>query len=141
MFGRGDERDWLRRGRPFRIALTLALLSAGLLGRAAWIAFENLSARHRSAVLPDLPTMNEILPGFEVNSWYGMMAPAGTPKAIVNLLQRETAKALKAPDVQERLRQLGLDPGGSTPEEHAAQLRTDLGRWAKVAKAAKLKID
>jgi tripartite-type tricarboxylate transporter receptor subunit TctC len=95
----------------------------------------------RSAVLPDLPTMNEILPGFEVNSWYGMMAPAGTPKAIVHLLQRETAKALKAPDVVERLRQLGLDPVGSTPEEHAAQLRDDLERWSKVAKAAKLKID
>jgi tripartite-type tricarboxylate transporter receptor subunit TctC len=70
-----------------------------------------------------------------------MMAPAGTPKAIVNLLQRETAKILQSPDVQERLRSLGLDPVGSTPEEHAAQLRTDLERWAKVAKAANLKID
>lgn len=95
----------------------------------------------RSAVLPNLPAMTEILPGFEVNSWYGMMAPAGTPKAIVNLLQRETAKALKAPDVVERLKQFGLDPVGSTPEEHAAQLRSDLERWAKVAKTAKLKID
>jgi tripartite-type tricarboxylate transporter receptor subunit TctC len=94
----------------------------------------------RSAVL-DLPTMNEILPGFEVNSWYGMMAPAGTPKQIVNLLQRETAKALKMPDVQERLKSFGLDPVGSTPEEHAAQLKEDLVRWGKVARAAKLKID
>jgi tripartite-type tricarboxylate transporter receptor subunit TctC len=95
----------------------------------------------RSAALPELPAMNEILPGFEVNSWYGMMAPAGTPKAIVSLLQRETAKALKAPDVVERLKQFGLDPVGSTPEEHLAQLKADLERWAKVAKAAKLKID
>ena len=94
----------------------------------------------RSAVL-DLPTMNEILPGFEVNSWYGMMAPAGTPKQIVQLLQRETAKALKAPDVVERLKSFGLDPVGSTPEEHAAQLKDDLVRWGKVARAAKLKID
>ena len=100
-----------------------------------------VSTLKRSAVLPDLPAMNEVLPGFEVNSWYGMMAPAGTPKAIVNLLQRETAKILQSPDVQERLRSLGLDPVGSTPEEHAAQLRTDLERWAKVAKAANLKID
>ena len=95
----------------------------------------------RSAVLPDLPTMNELMPGFEVNSWYGMMAPAGTPKAIVQLLQRETAKALKAPEVNERLRAAGLDPVGNTPEEHAAQLRADLERWAKVAKTAKIKID
>ena len=95
----------------------------------------------RSSVLPDLPALNELMPGFEVNSWYGMMAPAGTPKAIVQLLQRETAKALKAPDVNERLRAAGLDPVGNTPEEHAAQLRADLERWAKVAKTAKIKID
>ena len=95
----------------------------------------------RSAVLPDLPALNELMPGFEVNSWYGMMAPAGTPKAIVQLLQRETAKALKAPDVNERLRAAGLEPVGNTPEEHAAQLRADLERWAKVAKTAKIKID
>ena len=100
-----------------------------------------VSTLKRSAVLPDLPAMNEILPGFEVNSWYGMMAPAGTPKAVVSLLQRETAKALKAPDMAERLKQLGLDPVGSTPEEHAAQLREDLERWHKLAKATKLKID
>jgi tripartite-type tricarboxylate transporter receptor subunit TctC len=95
----------------------------------------------RSGVLPDLPTMSEVMPGFEVNSWYGMMAPAGTPKAIVQLLQRETAKALKLPDVSEKLKEFGLDPVGNTPEEHAAQLRADLERWAKVAKAAKIKID
>ncbi len=95
----------------------------------------------RSGVLPDVPTMNEIMPGFEVNSWYGMMAPAGTPKEIVQLLQRETAKALKSPEVNERLRAAGLDPVGNTPEEHAAQIRSDLERWARVAKTAKIKID
>jgi len=95
----------------------------------------------RSGVLPDLPTMNETMPGFEVNSWYGMMAPAGTPKAIVQTLQREVAKALKAPDVAEKLKEFGLDPVGNTPEEHAAQLRADLERWGKVAKAAKIKVD
>ena len=95
----------------------------------------------RSGVLPDLPTMNDSMPGFEVNSWYGMMAPAGTPKAIVQLLQREAAKALKLPDVAEKLRDFGLDPVGNTPEEHAAQLRADLDRWSKVAKTAKIKID
>ena len=95
----------------------------------------------RSGVLPDLPTMNESMPGFEVNSWYGMMAPAGTPKAIVQTLQREVAKALKQPEVAEKLREFGLDPVGNTPEEHAAQLRADLERWAKVAKAAKIRID
>ena len=95
----------------------------------------------RSAVLPDLPAMNETMPGFEVNSWYGMMAPAGTPKEIVNLLQREAAKALRNPEVVEKLKSFGLDPVGNTPEEHAAQLRADLERWGKVARAAKIKVD
>ena len=95
----------------------------------------------RSAVLADLPALNDILPGFEVNSWYGMMAPAGTPKAIVNQLQQAVARALRAPDVADRLAQLGLDGSGSTPEEHAAQIRSDLARWARIAKAANLKID
>ena len=95
----------------------------------------------RSAVLPEVPALNESMPGFEVNSWYGMMAPAGTPKEIVNLLARETAKALKLPDVVEKLKSFGLDPVGNTPEEHAAQLRADLDRWGKVARAAKMKID
>ena len=95
----------------------------------------------RSAVVADLPAMHEILPGFEVNSWYGMMAPAGTPKAIVNTLQQAVARALKAPDVAEKLAQLGLDGVGSTPEEHAAQIKSDLERWAKIARAAKLKIN
>jgi tripartite-type tricarboxylate transporter receptor subunit TctC len=95
----------------------------------------------RSAVLPDLPAMNDTMPGFEVNSWYGMMAPAGTPRDIVLLLQRETAKALKLPEVVDKLKQFGLDPVGNTPEEHAAQLRVDLDRWGKVAKAAKIKVD
>ena len=100
-----------------------------------------VSTLKRSAVLPELPAMSEVLPGFEVNSWYGMMAPAGTPRAIVSLLQRETAKILKSPEVQERLKALGLEPVGSTPEEHAKQLRSDLERWAKLAKAVQLKID
>ncbi len=117
------------------IAGVKAQLDAGQLRALA------VTTLKRSAVLPELPAMHEILPGFEVNSWYGMMAPAGTPKPIVELLQREVAKALKAPEVAERLRTLGLDPVGSTPEEHAAQLRDDLERWAKIAKAAHLRID
>jgi tripartite-type tricarboxylate transporter receptor subunit TctC len=97
-----------------------------------------VSTLKRSTLLPELPTVAETLPGFEVNSWYGMMAPAGTPKDIVALLQRETAKLLKLPDVIERLKQNGLDPVGSTPDEHTAQIRADLERWAKLVKAAKV---
>jgi len=95
----------------------------------------------RLAVLVDLPATNDILPGFEVNSWYGMMTPAGTPKAIVNQLQHAVAKALRTPDVAEKLAQLWLHGSGSTPKAHAAQIRSDLERWAKIAKTANLKIN
>jgi tripartite-type tricarboxylate transporter receptor subunit TctC len=100
-----------------------------------------VSTLKRSSILPEVPTVAETLPGFEVNSWYGMMAPAGTPKDIVMLLYRECVKALKAPDVVERLKQNGLDPVGSTPEEYAAKIHDDLERWAKIVKAAKVTLN
>jgi tripartite-type tricarboxylate transporter receptor subunit TctC len=87
-----------------------------------------------SSVLPELPTVAATLPGFEVNSWYGMMAPAGTPKPIIDRLYREIAAILKQPDIIERLRQSGLEPEGSTPEQHAADIREDLIRWEKLVK-------
>lgn len=97
-----------------------------------------VSTLQRSTLLPDLPTVAETLPGFEVNSWYGIMAPAGTPKAIINQWQREVARVLKLPDVIEKLKQNGLDPRGTTPEEHAVHIRAELDRWAKAVKAAKV---
>jgi tripartite-type tricarboxylate transporter receptor subunit TctC len=100
-----------------------------------------VSTLKRSSIMPDLPTVAETLPGFEVNSWYGLMAPAGTPKDIVTLLYRETAKILHMPDVIERLKQNGLDPVGSTPDEYAAKIHEDLERWAKIVKAAKVTLN
>ena len=76
--------------------------------------------------------------GFELNSWYGMMAPAGTPKPIVTRLQQELAAALRKPDVIDWMKQNGLDPVGSTPEEHAAHIRAELAKWAKIVKDAKV---
>ena len=78
------------------------------------------------------------MPGFELNSWYGMAAPKGTPKAIIDRLQQEVAAALKKPEVIAWMKQNGLDPVGSTPEEHAAQIRAELVKWAKAVKDAKV---
>ncbi len=89
----------------------------------------------RSSVLPDLPTVAETLPGFEVNSWYGLMAPAGTPQPIVDRLYKEVSAILKMPDIVERLKQGGLDPEGTTPAQHTAHIKDELARWAKVVKA------
>ena len=107
-------------------------------GRLRGIAVSTLK---RSAVLPDLPTVADTLPGFEVNSWYGMMAPAGTPKPIVARLHAEVIKVLKSPDITERLKQSGLDVEGSSPQEHAAKIRDDLARWSKVVKATGLSVN
>jgi len=97
-----------------------------------------ISTLHRSSNFPEIPAVSETVPGFELNSWYGMMAPAGTPKAIVNRLQQETAAALKKPDVIAWMKDNGLDPVGSTPEEHAAYIKAELAKWAKVVRDTKV---
>ena len=97
-----------------------------------------VSTLKRSSLFPDLPAIAETYPGFEVNSWYGVMAPAGTPKDIVNRLYREIAVVLKSPEVVEMMRNGGLDAEGSTPEQYAAKIKDDLARWAKVVKATNL---
>jgi tripartite-type tricarboxylate transporter receptor subunit TctC len=105
-------------------------------GRLRGIAVSTLS---RSTLMPDLPAIAETYPGFEVNSWYGVMAPAGTPKDIVTRLQKEIANILKLPDIVKVLETSGLDAVGSTPEQYAVQIKNDLARWATVVKAADLK--
>ena len=97
-----------------------------------------VSTLKRSSLLPDLPAINETYAGFEVNSWYGVMAPAGTPKEIVNRLQREIALALKTPEVVEMMRVGGLDAEGTTPQQYATKIKEDLARWAAVVKATPL---
>lgn len=97
-----------------------------------------ISTLKRSPNFPEIPAVSETVPGFELSSWYGMMAPAGTPMAIVNRLQQEAAAALRKPDVIAWMKENGLDPIGSTPEEHAAFIRAELAKWAKVVKDTKV---
>ena len=97
------------------------------------------SSPNRPAVAPDVPTMHETLPGFEVNSWYGLAAPAGTPKAIVDRIYTEIAKILAEPDIIAKLRASGSEPGGMPPADFVAKIQADTARWAKVTEAAGLK--
>lgn len=91
----------------------------------------------RSASLPDVPTIAEAaLPGFEVTTWFGFLAPAKTPPEIVNRLNAEIVKILAMPDVKERLLASGSEPVSSSPEELDAFVRSEISRWAKVIKAA-----
>src|SRR5207253_6112893 len=87
----------------------------------------------RSGIAPELPTMSESgFPGFEAVPWFGLMAPAGTPAAIIEKLHRETAKVLAMPDVRKRLDELGLDLIGGSPEAFAAVIKAETPQWAKV---------
>lgn len=97
----------------------------------------------RSAAVPELPTVAEAgsLPGFEASSWFGLLAPAGTPADIVNRLQQETAKALALPAVKERLLAQGAIPGGQSPAEFARQIDSELVKWAAVVKASGARVD
>nr|WP_246309657.1 tripartite tricarboxylate transporter substrate binding protein [Hydrogenophaga aromaticivorans] len=97
----------------------------------------------RSDSMPELPTVAEAgaLPGFEASSWFGLLAPVGTPPEIVNRLQQETSKALNLPAVKERLLSLGAIPGGDTPPAFARQIDAEIDKWAAVVKASGAKVD
>jgi len=96
----------------------------------------------RSSALPEVPTFQEAgLDGFDVSSWVGIFAPAKTPPAVVDRLQREIAAALKTPFVRERYATLGIEPVGNAPREFFEQVREDLARWEKVVKAANVKVE
>jgi tripartite-type tricarboxylate transporter receptor subunit TctC len=105
-------------------------------------AFAVTSAQ-RSAALPEVPTVAEAgkLNGFEASSWFGLLAPAGTPTDIVNRVQQEVAKALNLPAVKERLLSQGAIPSGNTPQEFARLIDSEINKWAGVVKASGAKVD
>jgi len=101
-----------------------------------------VSSAKRSSSLPDVPTFVESgLADFIVDSWVGILAPAKTPRAIVDRLNKETVAALAEPAIRERYAVLGIEPVGNTPEQFAAQIRDDLARWEKVVKQAGIKLE
>jgi tripartite-type tricarboxylate transporter receptor subunit TctC len=95
----------------------------------------------RAAVLPDVPTIGETLPGYELNNWYGIMAPAGTPRALVDKVNADVARILAQPELRERFLVLGADPAPSTPEKFGTVIRADAERSAKIIKAAAMQPD
>lgn len=91
----------------------------------------------RSAVASDVPTMAEAgMSGYETSTWGGILAPAGTPKAVVAKLNAEINKALSAPDVRQRLQEAGIEVGGGTPQQFGSFIQSEMVKWAKVAKDA-----
>jgi tripartite-type tricarboxylate transporter receptor subunit TctC len=130
-----------------------------LIGGTIQVSFENITTAYpqvkggklkalavtsakRSFVAPEVPTMAEAgLAGYDISSWQAMYAPAGTPRDIVARLHAETVKALRAPDNQKKLSELGLDAGGMSPDELTALMRTDIPRLGKVVRESGAKVD
>ena len=101
-----------------------------------------VSTPRRVGSLPGVPTFIEQgVSGFDVSSWVGVMAPAKTPRAVIDKLNAAIVAVLKEPDVRERFATLGIEPVGNTPEQFGEQIKVDLARWQKVVEAARIKLD
>ena len=108
-------------------------------GRMRGIA---ISGSKRLVGLPDVPTFSEAgLPGYEVKSWQGILAPAGTPKPIIDKLAQEITRILNTPEMTEQLLVMGADPFQGGPQQFAALIKTDLVRYAKLIKQANIKLE
>jgi tripartite-type tricarboxylate transporter receptor subunit TctC len=99
-----------------------------------------ITSKTRSRMLPDVPTMSEAgYPEIEGESWVGVLVPAGTPRGIIGLLNREIVKIVALPDMTKRLTEIGFDPVGSTPEEFAARMKVEIEMWGKVIRDGNIK--
>jgi tripartite-type tricarboxylate transporter receptor subunit TctC len=127
----GGKVDMLFTGAP----VTISHIKAGRLKLLA------VTDSKRAAALPDTPTVGESLPGFEFNNWYGIMAPAGTPRPIVEFLNAEVLRILALPEVREKFAALGADPTPSTPERFGAVMAADAEKWGRVIKQVGVRAD
>ena len=101
-----------------------------------------VTSAKRTALMPEVPTVNEGgLQGFDLSTWWGLVAPAGVAREVITRLHGETVKALQLPDVKERLAQNGADPVGNSPEEFAAFIRNERSKYARIVKGANIKLD
>ena len=100
-----------------------------------------VTSAKRSQAMPELPTIGETLQGYEASTWYGLLAPAGTPRAIVMALHAEIVKILRVAETKERLLAQGFEPVGGTPAEFGAYIKAEIAKWAAVIKAAGIRAE
>jgi tripartite-type tricarboxylate transporter receptor subunit TctC len=117
------------------VPVALPLVRSGRLRALA------VTTARRTALAPDLPAVAETIPGYEVIGWYGLLAPAKTPREIVERLHRETQAVLAQPDVVERLAALGTEPRPSTPESFAAFIRAEIEKWGRAVKESGARVE
>jgi tripartite-type tricarboxylate transporter receptor subunit TctC len=126
-----------------RVSVSFPTITSGLPPvRAGKLRGLALTSSRRSSIAPDLPTIAESgLPGYEATTWYGMLAPAGTPPALVAKLHDALTEVLKTSDTRDKLLAQGLEPVGSTPAEFAATIAAEIPKWRKVVAAAGVKVE
>ena len=95
----------------------------------------------RTALLPDVPTVGETLPGYALTNWFGLLAPVATPKDTVSKIYIDTSKVLKETDLRKKIADLGADVVGNSPEEFGAAMRAESAQWAEVIKAANIRVE
>ena len=118
------------------------LISIGAQIKSGKLRALAIGSPRRSAAMPDIPTVSEAgVPGYAVSLWFGMLGPAGLPKAIVDKAWRDTAALLKTAEVRERFASLGADPIGSTPDAFTAFIKTEIAKWEKVIRGANIQVD
>ena len=101
-----------------------------------------MTTAKRSSALPDVPTLDEAgLKGFDIGTWFGVLAPAATPKDIVARLNAEMVKVIQSPEFSKRMDEIGAEPIGNTPEQMARQIKDETEKFARLVKDAKVTID
>ncbi len=101
-----------------------------------------VTSRERLPAMPDLPTVSEAgLAGYESSQWYGLLAPAGTPPEVLDLLNGQVAKIMRSADMKARMTSDGLVPIGSSRGEFAAHIRTEIDKWAKVIRDYRIRVE
>ncbi len=124
---------------PFMFSTTVGILPLVRSGQVRALA---VSSAKRIGAAPDIPTVAESgFPGFDVVAWFGLFAPAGTPKAIIERLSAETRAALNSPELRKQLLTVGAEPLGSSPEEFQNYVKSEFERWGKLTKEAGITID
>ena len=119
------------------VQMLISGLSSGLVFiKSKQVRAVAVTSPRRLPVLPDVPALAETIPGYEAASWYALLTRAGTPRAVIDRLNRESIKAVNAPDIQSKLIAAGVDPEPLTPEQLGTKIREETERWGKVVKAA-----
>ena len=108
--------------------------------RASKVRALGVSTQKRSTVLPEVPTLDEtVLPGYNSGSWYGLLAPAKTPRAVIDLLSSEIGKVMQLPDIREGFVRSGFEPEGTTPDAFATFIRAEIAKFDAVIHKANIK--